>query len=209
MFAELASRDEGDLELDTLIYRFERLQRAISSAAAGGGVGLRHWTVNAEVAANYEREDLVAHVAEIAATFHLTGEGVGMLTAASVRRRQRASRDGVDAEATVGLSHPTWAATESDDRAPAVGTINIVVFLPVPLSDSALVNAVVTVTEAKTQALLDASVSATGTPSDAVAIFCPVGDTADEFCGPRSLWGSRVARVVHEAVLAGALAWTP
>ena len=209
MFAELASRREGDSHLDTLIYRFEQPHRAISSAPVGGGVGLRHWAMNAQVLADYEREDLVAHVAEIAATLHLRGEGVGMLTAASVSRRQGTRRDGVEAEATVGLSHPTWAASEGGEHPSAVGTINIVVFLPAPLSDSALVNAVVTVTEAKTQALLDASIPATGTPSDAVAIFCPARGTVEEFCGPRSLWGSRVARAVHEAVLAGAQAWAP
>src|ERR1700735_5330240 len=204
MFAELTSRREGDSELDTLVYRFAQPQRAISSAPSGGGVGLRHWAVNAEVPARYEREDLGAHVAEIAGTFGLQGEGVGMLTAAAVSRRQRASREGVDVEATVGLTHPTWAASDSDDQTPTAGTINIVVFVPVSLSDSALVNAVMTVTEAKAQALLDASISATGTPSDAVAVFCPVGDVREEFCGPRSLWGSRVARVIHEAVLDGA-----
>jgi adenosylcobinamide amidohydrolase len=165
--------------------------------------------VNAEVPAHYERKDLVAHVAEMAATFHLSGEGVGMLTAASVSRRQRATRDHVDVEATVGLSHPTWAVSDSDEQAFVAGTINIAVFVPIPLSESALVNAVVTVTEAKTQALLDASISATGTPSDAVAIFCPASETAEQFCGPRSLWGSKVARVVHEAVFAGARAWAP
>lgn len=209
MFAELTSRREGDSDLDTLIYRFEQPQRAISSASSGGGVGMRHWIVNAEVPAHYERVDLAAHVAELAGTFRLRGEGVGMLTAAAVSRCQRASCDGVDVEATVGLSHPTWAASDSDEPTPAVGTINIVVFVPVPLSDSALVNAVVTVTEAKAQALLDASISATGTPSDAVAVFCPPGEITEEFCGPRSLWGSRVARAVHEAVLVGARAWSP
>jgi adenosylcobinamide hydrolase len=107
------------------------------------------------------------------------------------------------------LSHPTWAASDGAEPESIVGTINIVVFVPVALSESALVNAVVTVTEAKTQALLDASIRATGTPSDAVAIFCPAGETVEQFCGPRSLWGSRVARAVHEAVLAGARAWTP
>jgi adenosylcobinamide hydrolase len=209
MFAELRSRREEGSHLDTLIYRFDESLRAISSAPVGGGLGLRNWGMNAEVPTDYRREDLVAHVAEMAATFHLRGDGVGMLTAASVGRRQRASRDGVDVEATVGLSHPTWAASDSDDQTPAAGTINIVVFVPVPLSEAALVNAVVTVTEAKSQALLDASISATGTPSDAVAIFCPLSETTEEFCGPRSLWGSRVARLVHEAVLAGAQVWAP
>jgi adenosylcobinamide hydrolase len=209
MFAELTSRRESNSQLDTLIYRFEHPQRAISSAAVGGGIGLRHWALNAQVSSHYDRVDLLAHAAEIAHALQLDGEGVAMLTAASVRQRSSASQDGVDVEATVGLSHPTWAASESTEQGAIIGTINIVVFVPVPLSDSALVNAVATATEAKTQALLDASILATGTPSDAVAVFCPPGPAAEAFCGPRSVWGSRVARVVHQSVLAGARAWAP
>jgi adenosylcobinamide hydrolase len=208
MFAELTSRREGDDELDVLVYRFESVWRGVSSAAVGGGIGERHWAMNAQVRADYSREDLAAHAGELAAMSGLEGEGVGLLTAASVRRRERSSRDGIDVEATVGLSHPTWAASESDEKVSSVGTINIVAFLPVTMSDSALVNAVVTATEAKAQALFDASISATGTPSDALAIFCPVGAAPEEFCGPRSLWGARLARAVHEAVLAGARNWS-
>jgi adenosylcobinamide amidohydrolase len=208
MFAEVMSRREGNDELDVLVYRFENVWRGVSSAAAGGGIGERHWALNAQVRADYSREDLAAHVGELATTFGLEGEGVGLLTAASVRRRERSSCDGVDVEATVGLSHPTWAASENEEKASSVGTINIVAFMPVTMSDSALVNAVATATEAKTQALIDASISATGTPSDALAIFCPVGGAPEEFCGPRSAWGSRLARAVHEAVLAGARNWS-
>jgi adenosylcobinamide hydrolase len=208
MFAELTSRREGDDELDVLVYRFENVWRGISSAAPGGGIGERHWALNAQVRADYSREDLTAHAGELAATFRLEGEGVCLFTAASVRGRERSSREGVDVETTVGLSHPTWAASESDEEVPTVGTINIVAFMPVPLSDGALVNAVATATEAKTQALMNASISATGTPSDAVAILCPVGEASEEFCGPRSLWGSRLARAVHEAVLTGARSWS-
>ncbi len=67
---------------------------------------------------------------------------------------------------------PTWAAvpggTADPDLAP--GTINIIVSVPVPLSDAALVNAVMTVTEAKTQAVLDAGFPGTGTATDAVCV---------------------------------------
>jgi adenosylcobinamide hydrolase len=208
MFAELTSRREGDEELDVLVYRFEHLWRGVSSAAAGGGIGERQWALNAHVRADYSRQDLATHAGELASTFHLEGEGVCLFTAASLRRRESSSCEGIDVEATVGLSHPTWAASEGDEEASNVGTINIVAFVPVTLSDAALVNAVATATEAKTQALIDASLSATGTPSDAVAVFCPIGDSPDEFCGPRSLWGSRLARAVHEAVLAGARNWS-
>jgi adenosylcobinamide hydrolase len=209
MFAALASRREDGLDLEVLVYRFERVLLGVSSAVVGGGIGERHWAFNAQVPDNYDRDDVATHVSELARTFALDDSGVGMLTAASVRRSERASVEGVDAEATTGLSHPTWAAERDADSSARVGTINTVIFVPTRLSDGALVNAIATATEAKSQALFDAGFSATGTPSDAVALFCPLGGDIERYGGPRSLWGARIARAVHRAVLTGAHAWTP
>ena len=86
------------------------------------------------------------------------------------------------------------------------GTINIIVSVPMPLSEAAYVNAVMTATEAKTQAVLEAGFRATGTV---------VGRT----CASPPLWlvsraglrrapvavGARIARAVHAAVHIGAL----
>jgi adenosylcobinamide amidohydrolase len=90
-----------------------------------------------------------------------------------------------------------------------VGTINIVAFLPAPLADAALVNAVATATEAKVQALVEAGFDATGTATDALFIACPVaGDgNAEPYGGPRSSWGARLARAVHAAVAEGTHRW--
>jgi adenosylcobinamide hydrolase len=87
-----------------------------------------------------------------------------------------------------------------------VGTINVLAVVPAALSDGALVNAVVTATEAKAQALAEAGVRATGTASDAICVACPVGE-GDPFGGPRSIWGSRLARAVRAAVAAGTADW--
>ena len=114
-------------------------------------------------------------------------------------------------DATVGVRVPTWAAAPAGtiDRdlalRPVAGTINLVAFVPVPMTPGALVNLVATATEAKTQALLDAGVPGTGTATDAVVVVCPAGSTADEqpFGGPRSPYGSALARAVHATVLAG------
>jgi adenosylcobinamide amidohydrolase len=106
----------------------------------------------------------------------------------------------------------------------------MLVRVPVALSDAALVNAVVTATEAKTQALLEAGVPGSGTSSDAVCIACPApgalasaspvsrspaaGSLAsgqevpvEEYGGPRSPWGARIARATHRAVAAGTADW--
>jgi adenosylcobinamide amidohydrolase len=185
--------------------------RMISSGVAGGGIGLREWVLNAQVPAGYSRMDPAAHVAELAAGLGLEGNGIGLLTAARVSDLVQCEDEGAYAVATVGLRVPTWAAVPSGnaDRelVPAwrPGTINIIVSVPVPLSDAAYVNAVMTATEAKTQALLDAGFRASGTASDAICVAAPATGDPEDFAGPRSLWGARIARAVHSAVHAGAV----
>lgn len=127
-----------------------------------------------------------------------------MLTAADVRAVSCFTDSGVEVSATVGLGHPTWAAApDVTHPVSLVGTINLVVQLPERLSDAALINAVATATEAKTQALLESGVQGTGTPTDAVCIVCPELGAPHAFGGPRSIWGARLARAVHAAVLGG------
>ena len=79
--------------------------------------------------------------------------------------------------------------------------MNVVAFLPVRLSEAALVNAATTITEAKAQALAERCVPGTGTASDAVCVVCPADGDAERFGGPRSRWGAPLARAVHRAVL--------
>ena len=108
------------------------------------------------------------------------------------------------AYATVGLRHPTWAAApDAPDTSPEVGTINLVVFVPVRCTDAALVNAVMTATEAKTQALVEDGTPGTGTASDAICLLVPPAGPAETFTGPRSPLGAHLARAVHDAVASG------
>jgi adenosylcobinamide hydrolase len=207
----LSTRTEDGRELPLLFWRFDGPVRAISSGPSGGGIGERRWVVNATVGLGYARMDPERHLAGLAGGLGLSGPGAGLLTAVDVRAATNAGDGGVDVVATVGLGHPTWAAAPDGDLRHGVGTINIMAWVPVPLSDAALVNAVVTVTEAKVQALLRHGVAATGTASDAVVVACPAphGGAVEPFAGPRSTWGARLARATHEAVLAGTTAWPP
>lgn len=191
--------------------------RSVSSAIVGGGVGPLSWWLNAGVDKEYFHPDPVAHVHGIAAGLGLRGPGVGMLTAADVTRRTAATDGGVHVVATVGLGLPVFAAVPAERAVaetagpPGAGTINVLVVVPVPLSDAALVNAVVTATEAKAQALAEAGVPGTGTSSDAVCIACPEnvdgGPPPEPYGGPRSPWGARLARAVHAAVAEGTRDW--
>jgi adenosylcobinamide amidohydrolase len=225
---ELSWRSEDGARLPTAIWRAGPGRRMISSAMVGGGIGPAEWVLNAQVAGGYARLDPVAHLGELAAACGLAGPGVGMLTAAAVDRLVARTDDGVEAVATVGLRVPTWAAAppggvdlelapirddgrwppEETTRMSKPGTINIVVSVPVAFSDAALVNAMITVTEAKTQALQDAGYQCTGTATDAVCVAVRADGPAEPFAGPRSPWGARIARAVHAAVYAGALDYT-
>ncbi|MEU6425572.1 adenosylcobinamide amidohydrolase [Microbispora sp. NPDC046973] len=211
----LTYRMEDGLRLGVLLWRFGPGWRMISSAMLGGGIGHREWVLNAQVAAGYSRMDPVEHMDALGPG----GPGVGMMTAALVERYAAAADGGAEAVATVGLGVPTWAATPEGvpdpglpaevgaARAPRPGTVNILVAVPVAFSDAALVNAVMTVTEAKTQALLEAGFPCTGTASDAVCVAVREEGQAEAFGGPRSVWGARIARAVHQAVLDGARDW--
>ncbi|MFJ2091286.1 adenosylcobinamide amidohydrolase [Streptomyces sp. NPDC087901] len=206
---ELLARREDGQELHHLVWRLGPGWRVCSSAVLGGGIGPRDWILNAQVPGGYPRMDPDRHLAEIAAAERLSGPGAGLMTAADVTAYTVAAEEDVTATATCGLGVRGWAAVpaEGTEGPPLPGTVNIVVTLPVPLSDAALVNAVATATEAKVQALLDAGLDCSGTPTDSVCIAAPAPDaTAGEpFAGPRSLWGARLARAVHAAVLDGAL----
>ncbi len=185
-----------------LVGTFSAPMRALSSAIFGGGLGTRSWFINVTVPASYDGMNPEVELRQLSEALDLPGPGIGFMTAVDVRAHQVAYDNGVVTVATVGIGHPTLAAAPDGPGTPDVGTINIVVQFPEPLSDAALVNIVATVTEAKVQALADLGFVATGTATDAVCALCPEGRPAARFGGPRSPWGSRAARAVHAAILA-------
>lgn len=164
---------------------------SLSSAPVGGGRARIGWLLNIGVAADYARTDLDHHAGEVAASLGLVGAGAALFTALDVGHVQSVVDHSLRVDATVGVTRPTWAAdvdgafarwptvASSAPGAPVgeavstgyrPGTINVVAQLPVALTDAAAVNAVMTITEAKAQALIEAGVPGTGTASDAVVV---------------------------------------
>jgi adenosylcobinamide amidohydrolase len=192
-----------------LVWRFSPPVRCAATSVLGGGIGERSWVVNAMVPLGYLGTDPAADVAAVAGSCGLDeAPGVGLLTGVDVRRFVARADGGAEVVATVGLGAITWAAApDGQHESWRPGTVNVVAWVPEPVADAALVNLVATITEAKVQAFGDADVPATGTPTDAVVVCCPAGVPVDDdehrYGGPRSTWGSRVARAAHAAVLAG------
>ena len=185
-----------------LVWRFAAPMLVVSSGPFGGGLGPRDWVLNATVSLDYDRDDPDVHVRELATSLGLKGSGTGLLTAVDVREAVTRVDEGVTAHATTGIGGmPTWAAAPAPvAEPPRVGTINVVAFLPVRLSDAAMINAVATVAEAKAQALFEAGVPGTGTCTDAVVLACPLDGDAEPYGGPRSVVGSALARAAHAAI---------
>jgi adenosylcobinamide amidohydrolase len=187
--------------------------RALSSAVLGGGLRpIRTW-LNLQVPPDYARTDPEAHLREVVARLALPGPVAGMLTAADVARRTTARRPLARAVSTVGIGQPLAAAGRRPRSVRAAGTINVLVVSAVALTDAALAGALLTVAEAKAQALADAGVRAlnhdgpaTGTATDSVLVAAPVAGAAAPFAGPATRVGADIAAVVHAAVHAGALA---
>ncbi|MGC8498655.1 MAG: adenosylcobinamide amidohydrolase [Acidimicrobiales bacterium] len=202
MRAELVWRLEDGQRWPAWVWRLTAGHLVASSASVGGGVGERAWVLNAQVPRDYGRTDLAAHGGELAGALALAGPGVALLTAADVTRARAARDGGVRAHVTAGVDLPTWAAAPDGPGAPAAGTINIVVLVRARLAPGALVNLLTTATEAKAQAqaLFEAGIPGTGTPSDAVAVVTSPRGDEEAFGGPRSAVGARVARAVHRAL---------
>lgn len=201
-------RTESGRQLPFVVWRFAEPRRALSSAVSGGGLSTPDWVLNATVERGYDRSDPEAHLLDLARSADLTGDGVAMMTAVDVGELVVARDGGVTAWATVGVERAQWASAEApawhEGAGSQIGTINVVVDVPVVLSDAALVNAVATATEAKAQAMFERGLAGTGTPTDSIVVCIPDTRASGEpYGGPRSVWGSRIARAVHGAVAGG------
>ncbi|ASW57040.1 adenosylcobinamide amidohydrolase [Plantactinospora sp. KBS50] len=106
----LTVRAEGGRDVPLLVWRAATGLPAVSSAPLGGGLGRRHWVLNATVPMSYDRDDPDRHLAELAAGLDLSGPGIGHLTGVDVAEVVPAAEAGVRVWATVGLGSPIWAA---------------------------------------------------------------------------------------------------
>lgn len=144
------------------------------------------------------------------------GTLVGMMTAAdadSFRREDRTEQGAtVTALVTAGISNARRAGDRAECRdmilaVPETGTINIIMLTDARLTEAAMVEAVLTVTEAKAAALQDLGVRnpetgspATGTGTDAVAVVGGHGPVEIGYCGKHMLFGEMLASTVIRAL---------
>jgi adenosylcobinamide hydrolase len=198
-----------------LVMDFGGWRRCLSSAVVGGGLRDARGWLNLQVPHGYARMDPDAHLREEMAARGLDAAvTLGAMTAAPVAHATAHAEPGAArAVATVGIGVPLAAAGRRLREIPAVNTINLLIVVEAALTDGALVYAVQTATEAKAQALADAGIAAanhdgpaTGTATDSICVAARPG-AREPFAGPMAPAGAAIARCVHEAVFAGAVAF--
>jgi adenosylcobinamide amidohydrolase len=204
-----------------LVAAFDEPVRACSWAIVGGGIVEARSVAWIEV----RNADLGLHVDPVRLVherFAAAGlePGVALLTSRSVASysEARVARAGLAGRcvATVGMSNALRAG-DPPGEGPKAGTINLLAYVDVPLSDAALLEALAIATEARCAAVLDSGVSsrqtgrpATGTGTDCVVVACPrarAGAPAESYAGKHTAAGSVLGAAVEQAIADGVQRW--
>lgn len=203
-----------DVDSERLIVRYRPGFFVCSSALWNGGFKEADTIVNLRVPRGYEshepQEDLRRALEQLGEEPVRT---VGMLTAARVEDAAVCREEGdgfrLWAVVTAGVGNAVRAGQASRTfPAYAAGTINTIVVADARMTDAALVNAVITATEAKAAALQDEGatdeqgLSATGTSTDAVVVACtqnPRYEVFHPYAGSATEIGHALARAVYAA----------
>jgi iron complex transport system ATP-binding protein len=191
--------------------------RVLSSAVVGGGYGATREILNVHVDDKYDGERPEDDLAATAAELGVAGPFVGLMTAAYTEHARCAVESlgdlTVAAVVSVGLSNtssagvtPPIGADAAGDAAPGPGTINVILVVDGALTPAAMVNAVITTTEAKTMTLAEWDVktpegdAASGTSTDTVVVACTGRGAELPYAGPATPVGWLAARAVRSAM---------
>ena len=146
-----------------------------------------------------------------AAALHLPQPCTGMMTAASMKSlaysHQQQGQLSAECWVTAGLSNLRRCG-DPGDEAPRAGTINIWLSVSQPLTEAAMAEALMLLTEAKVTAIRDAglcspvsALPASGTGTDSHAVLCPPPGTQPplRYCGKHTTAGQLMGQAVLTA----------
>jgi adenosylcobinamide hydrolase len=194
---------------EVLVVHSQQPLIVLSSAIVGGGVIRVRYLLNRHVHHDYNCLDPVADLIAFARNQGISEAFVGQMTAVSVQKARavtlRAESLTVAAVLTAGLSNATTPGL-SVPVTLGSGTINMILLIDACLTPAAMVHAVITATEVKTQVLMARGIrtlegyAATGTSTDAIAVASTGRGTPLTYAGPVTLVGWLIGRCVRTAL---------
>jgi len=185
--------------------------RCLSSAMIEGGVADTQHVLIRHVDKSYACRDAQAEYQAFACERGIAGPFVGLMTAVWLHQMAvaKVAEEGLTGVAivTAGTRNATAVGRSLPfTRCAPPGTINIVMLLDAQLTPAALVNAVITTTEAKVDVLRERGIltregfQATGTSTDAVAVACTQSGAALPYAGPATPVGYLIGRCVRQGL---------
>jgi adenosylcobinamide hydrolase len=203
---------------DLVHVRFAQPHRALSCAVLNGGLCQASDFLNARVARHMPNplEDPAHSLQRLSDQLQCRGVTVGMMTAASMESLRIASEtisnETLAVVVTAGLENARRAGDPAEYRTlgalPAErGTINLCIVTSAQVADETLVEMIAVATEAKVAVMQELGIMspvsgklATGTGTDAIAVFSGHGSQRARFAGKHTLLGERLAVLVMQAV---------
>ncbi|GAA3907811.1 hypothetical protein GCM10022228_17730 [Halomonas cibimaris] len=204
----------GHFTHDAIHLRADAPLATLSSALIGGGLGSArdfcNFYVDRDYAGHAPADDLARWLGERDIE---AGSAVAMMTAVKLKYAAMHSaplgnrENAVLTLATAGSGNAVDITAEGTDPRLVAGTVNVFVFVDAHLTPGALVNACLSVTEAKVAAMRDANVIdahsqtlATGTSTDCVSIAATQRGAATPYAGSGTELGRAIGRTVYLAV---------
>jgi alpha-ribazole phosphatase CobZ len=201
----------GEVIKNTLLIKSKSHFKVLSSAVLNGGLKDAKVIINHRVSKKFGLKESQRILERVALDLNLNPKWViGLMTGADVKKAVVVSKTykglTVSSIVTAGISN---AATAGDSlkNSSSISTINIIVLINSSLSESCLVNAVQTITEAKCMALKDLDVRshfskevASGTTTDAIALATMNNGKRIDYAGTATKLGELIGKSVREAV---------
>jgi adenosylcobinamide hydrolase len=197
------------LDDEVLIVQSSSPMLAITSSITGGGILPTRYILNMHVDKNYNCDSPADDLRSLAQRRGITESFHGFMTAVYLNKTKSVTLREQDIIVTALVTAGVSNAASAGVSAPASfipGTINIILLLDANLTPAALVNAVITVTEAKTASLHDKNILtssgllATGTSTDAICIACTGRGESMDYAGSATLIGWLMARAVRQCL---------
>jgi iron complex transport system ATP-binding protein len=214
---------EAEVKNSSLIIWSKTPLRILSSAVLNGGLKEAHGIINVQVSENcgtdkndehWNAEEFLNRVVQ---RLQLPNDQVvGLMTAAKMQNVAVSTKKYDEITVTVFTTAGTSVAVTAGESAASktdsfqiarFGTINIILLVDGNLTESCMVDALKTVTEAKTVALRELDVrsqfsgdAASGTLTDTVAVACTKKGDALKFAGTFTMLGELIGKCVRETV---------
>lgn len=207
------------LEKDVLLSRFPAPMDTLSSAILPGGFSKADALLNWKVPLDYVGDDPLAELQSRCLSSGVDPlRTVGFMTAAKLTHASIQEKDGdrfrLVVCATAGTRNAARAGYPRDSYSAyspyKPGTINLSLFIDGRMTEAAMVNAVITATEAKAAALQELGINewgtelaATGTTTDAIAVCVsqlPAWQEVHAYAGSATTIGCAIGEAVFQAV---------